>query len=187
MTDPKEVELKLELPPASLAKLGKIPMIRALKEPPKREAEVSVYFDTDTHKLRKHGVLLRVRHSGDRYVQAIKVAGNGRLLERDEWESEIAGEMPELDRARGTALEPLLSNKLRRRLKPLFETRVRRTTYPLVNGAQAVVLTVDRGKIDTGERSTPLCEIELELERGDEAGCSRLRASSPRCCRRSSR
>jgi triphosphatase len=38
-----------------------------------------------------------------------------------------------------------------------------------MNGAQAIGLTVDRGKIDTGERSAPLCEIELELERGDEA------------------
>jgi triphosphatase len=169
MTAPKEVELKLELPPASLPNLGKIPLIRTLEVPAKHATEVSVYFDTDTHKLRKHGVLLRVRHTGDRYVQTIKATGNGRLLERDEWESEIAGATPDLDLARGTALEPLLSDKLRRRLKPLFETRVRRTTYPLVNGAQAIVLTVDRGKIDTGERSAPLCEIELELERGDEA------------------
>jgi inorganic triphosphatase YgiF len=169
MTAPKEVELKLELPPASLPNLAKIPLIRALEQPPEQATEVSVYFDTDTHKLRKHGVLLRVRRIGDRYVQTIKAAGNGALLARDEWESEIAGEMPDLDLARGTALEPLLSDKLRRGLKPLFETRVRRKTYPLVNGAQAIVLTVDHGKIDTGERSAPLCEIELELERGDEA------------------
>src|SRR5215468_9984074 len=169
MTAPKEVELKLELPPASLPDLGKIPLVRALEQRPKHATEVSVYFDTDTHKLRKHGVLLRVRRSGDHYVQTIKATGNGRLLERDEWESEIAGETPDLDLARGTVLEPLLSDKLRRQLKPVFETRVRRTTYPLVNGTQAVVLTVDRGKIDTGERSSPLCEIELELEHGDEA------------------
>jgi len=109
MTDPKETELKLELPPASLANLREIPLIRALEEPPKHDTEVSVYFDTDTHKLRKHGVLLRVRRSGDRYVQTIKATGNGRLLERDEWESEIADEMPDLNLARDTALEPLLA------------------------------------------------------------------------------
>jgi triphosphatase len=174
MTAPKEVELKLELPPASLPNLAKIPLIRALEQPPEQATEVSVYFDTDTHKLRKHGVLLRVRRIGDRYVQTIKAAGNGALLARDEWESEIAGETPDLDLARGTALEPLLSDKLRRGLKPLFETRVRRKTYPLVNGAQAIVLTVDHGKIDTGERSAPLCEIELELERGDEAALFKI-------------
>jgi inorganic triphosphatase YgiF len=48
-------------------------------------------------KLRKHGVPLRVRRIGDRYVQTIKATSNGRLLERDEWESEIAGEVPDLD------------------------------------------------------------------------------------------
>ena len=133
MTAPKEVELKLELPPASLPNLAKIPLIRALEQPPEQATEVSVYFDTDTHKLRKHGVLLRVRRVGDRYIQTIKATGNGALLARDEWESEIAGEMPDLDLARGTALEPLLSDKLRRGLKPLFETRVRRTIYPIAD------------------------------------------------------
>jgi inorganic triphosphatase YgiF len=50
-----------------------------------------------------------VRRIGDRYVQTIKATGNGRLLERNEWESDIGGEMPDLDLARGTALEPLLN------------------------------------------------------------------------------
>jgi inorganic triphosphatase YgiF len=59
-----------------------------------------------------------------------------------------------------------LTEKLRRRLKPLFETRVRRTVYPIIDDKRAIALTVDRGTIDTGIQSTPLCELELELERG---------------------
>jgi triphosphatase len=35
--------------------------------------------------------------------------------------------------------------------------------------SSAIALTLDHGKIDTGGRSAPLCEIELELERGDRA------------------
>jgi triphosphatase len=168
MTTPKEVEIKLELAPAGLPKLKTIPLVRALKTPGRRSTEVSVYFDTDTHKLRKHGLMLRVRRIGGRYVQTIKASGNSGLFERDEWENEIAGDVPDLDLARGTALEPLITDKLRRQLKPLFETRVQRTVYPLTNGAHAIALTIDRGKIDTGARSTPLCEIELELKRGNE-------------------
>jgi triphosphatase len=168
MTTPKEVEIKLELAPASLPQLKKIPLIRALKAPERSATEVSVYFDTDTHKLRKHGLMLRVRRTGDRYIQTIKASGNSGLFERDEWESEIASEAPDLDLARGTALEPLITDKFRRQLKPMFETRVRRTVYPLTNGAHAIALTVDRGKIDTGVRTAPLCEIELELERGNQ-------------------
>ena len=77
--------------------------------------------------------------------------------------------MPDLRLAQGTALEPLLSRKFCRQLKPVFETRVRRKTYPLTDGDSAIALTLDRGEIDTGDRSQPLCEIELELKRGHEA------------------
>jgi inorganic triphosphatase YgiF len=167
---PKEFEIKLELPPASLPALKKIPLIRGLRASPKRTTEVSVYFDTDKRKLRKNGLLLRVRRIGDRHIQTIKASGNSRLFERDEWEAEIAGEQPDLRLARGTALEPLVNGKLDRRLKPLFETRVRRSVYPLADHGGAVALTVDRGTIAVDRRSMPLCEIELELEHGDPTG-----------------
>ena len=54
------IEVKLELPPANLAALKKVPPLRALKAP-RRATEVSVYFDTDKRKLRKNGLMLRVR------------------------------------------------------------------------------------------------------------------------------
>ncbi|HEY6993688.1 MAG TPA: CHAD domain-containing protein [Xanthobacteraceae bacterium] len=167
MTVPKEIEIKLGLPATSLARLKKIPLLRALKAPPKRETQVSVYFDTDKHTLRKKGLMLRVRRVGSRYVQTIKATGNSGLFERDEWEGEIASEMPDLRLARGTALEPLLSDKFCRQLRPMFETRVRRTTYPIADGERDIALTLDKGEIATGRRSEPLCEIELELKRGN--------------------
>ncbi len=51
----------------------------------------------------------------------------------------------------------------------MFETRVQRTVYPVTNKTCSIALTVDRGTIDTGTHSVPLCEIELELERGNVA------------------
>jgi triphosphatase len=169
VTTPKEIEIKLELAPASLRRLKQMRLVRASKAPVRRRTEVSVYFDTVKHKLHKNGLTLRVRRIGDRYLQTIKATKNGKLFERDEWESEIAGEMPDLRLARGTALEPLLDGGLRRRLKPMFETRVRRELYPVAKGEHAFALMLDQGKIDTGTRSTPLCEIEIEFERGDAA------------------
>jgi inorganic triphosphatase YgiF len=65
----KEIEVKLELAPESLRRLERIPLLRALKVKPRQTAEVSVYFDTDNHKLRKRGLMLRVRRIGSRYVQ----------------------------------------------------------------------------------------------------------------------
>jgi inorganic triphosphatase YgiF len=143
--------------------------LRTVKPIAKGESEVSVYFDTANQKLRKKGLMLRVRRHGRHYTQTIKATGSGGTFERDEWETEIAGSDPDLDEANGTALEPILTQKLRRRLRPAFETRVSRTVYPLVANGHAVELTLDRGTIETGKRSLPLCEIELELKRGNAA------------------
>jgi inorganic triphosphatase YgiF len=166
MSSPKEIELKLEVPPASLPGLGKIPSVRALADHPDTETEISVYFDTDKQKLRRHGLTLRVRRTGKRLLQTIKATAAGAFLERDEWEEEVPSETPDLSLARGTALEPLLSRKLGQKLKPLFETKVRRTSCSLSDESRAVAVTLDKGRIHTGERSQPLCEIELELKRG---------------------
>src|SRR5262249_49285633 len=153
MPAPKEIEVKLELPSASLPRFKKIPLLRGEKRRPKSATEVSVYFDTDKQKLHKNGMTLRVRRGGDRYVQTIKSAGNSGPFTRHEWESEIEGAAPDLRLAQGTALEPLVSGKFRRQLKPVFETRVRRTTYPLSNGKTDIALTLDEGKIVTGRSS----------------------------------
>jgi triphosphatase len=136
---------------------------------PNHTTEVSVYFDTDKHKLRKRRVTLRVRRAGNHYTQTIKASGNLAPFERREWETEIAGKGPDLTLSRGTALEPLMTKKLRRQLRPMFETRVQRTVYPIGNNTDAIALTVDRGTIDTDTRKLPICEIELELKRGTAA------------------
>ena len=66
----------------------------------------SVYFDTDKLKLHKNGFSLRIRRIGDRHVQTIKRGGNTAVLERDEWESETEGELPDFKAARKTPLRP---------------------------------------------------------------------------------
>src|SRR5262249_8691919 len=84
---------------------------------------------------------------------------------RDEWEHPIGGRQPDLDVAQDAALAPVFGKKLRRGLKPIFETRVRRTVYPIQSGVSEIELTVDKGKVEAGRQSSPLCERELELKR----------------------
>jgi triphosphatase len=169
MTEPLEVELKLELSASALPQFRKLPLIRELAASAKRSEQVSVYFDTDTHKLRRHGLTLRVRRIGDRYTQTIKATRHSNILTRNEWESEIADEAPDLARARGTALDPVLTAKFRSKLKPQFETSVRRTVFSLERDGAVIELALDVGTIDTGAASMRLCEIELELQSGDKA------------------
>jgi inorganic triphosphatase YgiF len=130
---------------------------------------VSTYFDTPKHILRRNGVSLRVRQAGKKRVQTIRTAKDGITLGRGEWESKIESNEPDLRAARGTALEPLLSKKLRRDLNPIFATRVHRTLVPLRPGKSRVELALDRGHVRVGRNATPLAEVELELKNGSVA------------------
>jgi triphosphatase len=165
---PKEFEIKLAAEPATLRRLNKVPLIKTLRKSPKHAAEVSVYFDTDKCSLWRKGVMLRVRRMGNRHVQTIKSAANLAPIERNEWETEIRSAGPDLNLIGGTPLETILTKKMRRGLKPMFETRIHRTIYSLADDQRAFELTIDRGKIDTGDDAEPVCELELELKRGDK-------------------
>src|ERR1700730_7271197 len=170
MSPPRETELKLEVPAHSIARLNSSSLLKRATIASRKPATlVSVYFDTDKLKLRNKGLSLRVRRIGRRYVQTIKQESgeSAGLFARNEWERDIGGKRPDLEAARDTALEPLLSKKLRRGLKPLFETRVRRTVYPIHSGDSEIELTIDKGKVEAGRQSSPLCEVELELKRGE--------------------
>ncbi|HEV7636999.1 MAG TPA: CHAD domain-containing protein [Bradyrhizobium sp.] len=171
MPSPKEIEIKLQLPSAHSARLAGMPWLRQADASKQSENQLSVYFDTKRLKLKRHGLTLRVRQIGDRYIQTVK-SENGSLFERGEWETEIAGGRPELERA--PALEPLGIKKLSKKLRPVFETRVQRTTYPLAQGDSDIALTIDRGEIDAGKKTLPLCEAELELKRGDRTRLFRV-------------
>jgi inorganic triphosphatase YgiF len=167
MTQPGETELKLDVPAGQMTRLrGLLRGERAT--PVKRETLRSVYFDTDKRKLRKRGLSLRIRHAGHRRVQTVKQQrGNSAgLFMRNEWQSEVVGREPDLDAARDTALHPLIGKKLRRKLKPVFVTHVGRQVFPIRRNGSEIELALDQGKVQAGNRSSPLFQLELELKHG---------------------
>src|ERR1700761_4032639 len=168
MSRPQEIELKLEVPPGAAGRVDRLPVLKGVK-PDKAQTLVSVYYDTDKQTLRKCGLSLRVRRQHGRYVQTIKQSDgtSAGLFRRNEWECHVDSIEPDLEAARGTALEPLLGKKLRRNLKPLFQTRVRRQIYPIRRGNSQIEFTVDKGKVEAAGHSSPLCEVELELKHGE--------------------
>ena len=168
MPQPAETELKLEVPADQAARLARLPLLKRIA-PEQSKTLLSVYFDTDKQTLRKSGLSLRIRSINGRHVQTIKQHGGHSvgLFERNEWEHAISGRQPDFDAARGTALEPLLNKKLRRKLKPVFETRVCRTVYPIRKNGSEIELSVDLGQVEAAGRSSPLYEVELELKNGE--------------------
>jgi inorganic triphosphatase YgiF len=79
--DPREIELKLEFDPADLARIHAHPLLATADS--KQETLHSINYDTADLALRKAGVSLRVRDTGERFVQTIKSAnGNAGLFDR---------------------------------------------------------------------------------------------------------
>ena len=93
MSDPREIELKLECEPSDLAALQDHPLLREAAV--QGEAELaSVYFDTADRQLLAARLGLRVRESAGRFVQTLKAEGDG-LFDRPEWEQPVVRSEPD--------------------------------------------------------------------------------------------
>ena len=90
-----ETELKFRIPARSLKALTKS-QIAGGKVGERTESDlVSTYFDTGKHKLKRHGLSMRVRQDGRKQIQTVKWA-NAAQFGRGEWETEIADDVPDL-------------------------------------------------------------------------------------------
>ena len=110
---------------------------------------VSTYFDTRKHKLKRHGISLRVRQDGENQVQTVKSA-NTTQFGRGEWETEIGNDVPDLGKADGTPLEQFPLKKLRRKLKPISRRPSIGSHYPSAleaarSSLQSTLATSSRG------------------------------------------
>src|SRR3954451_4218191 len=174
-----ETELKFRVPAQKLRSLAEGKVLGGEIGAREETSLVSTYFDTPRHKLRRHGLSLRVRHNGDKHIQTIKSAP-GAQFGRGEWETEVEGDVPDLSKVKGTPLELFVSKNPRRSLKPIFETSIRRITLPIRMKASEIELVVDRGKLIAGPRATPIEELELELKKGLPVDLFRLAKSVER-------
>jgi triphosphatase len=177
MSPPREIELKLDVPTRSLPRLTGSTLLNGAAMSARKPASlVSTYFDTNKLKLRRKGLSLRVRQIGRRLVQTVKQenGAGGALLVRGEWDHDIDAKQPDLDAMHDTALAPVLNKKLKRSMKPVFETRVRRKVFQIQSGDSEVELSLDTGTVEAGRKSSPLCEVELELKQGQVIDLFRL-------------
>jgi triphosphatase len=165
----REVELKLLVPPGMLGQLRESPAIlrRARNHGVARRLE-AIYYDTANRALFKHGLSLRVRRVGRRFVQTLKREPlNGHVFVRGEWESPVASATPDVSLLPVSEIGPPLSDLNSAALKPVFITKVRRRTQHLDIPGAEVEVAFDDGTIEADGRSESLTEIELELKAGE--------------------
>ncbi len=167
VTMAREVELKLEIEPG-LA--GRLASDRLLLGQPRVERQVSVYYDTPKGKLRRSGLVLRVRQHDEGWVQTIKRTDDGAgLFDRAEWESPVQSLEPDLQAIAETPLQDLIKPRQFRHLIPVFRTDIERTSWHLNEGSGAIELTYDEGQVEAGATSEAVHELELELSDGEVA------------------
>lgn len=163
----REIELKFVLTAEAARR------IRAQAFAQGRDDELaSTYFDTPALDLRAATATLRLRRTGDGWVQTLKAAGASAI-------SRFEDERPAPEGRLDASLFP---RKVLRRLgdvdpadlKPLFETRVKRRIQMALRNGAAVETALDEGDIrlcgaNAGDGRTPIRELELELKSGSMA------------------
>ena len=164
-----EVELKLLAPQGTLEKLREVPVIvqHARNRGSFRRLE-TVYYDTPERLLFQHGMSLRVRRSGNHFIQTLKLPPTiGQPLARRQWEAPVDGATPELARIPADQVGDPVTTLTNDALVPVFATKVRRHARQLDLPDASVEIAFDEGTIEAGARQEVLSEIELELKSGN--------------------
>lgn len=131
------------------------------------------YFDTADELLMKSGVALRIRSMNQRYIQTLKTRGSSRvgMHARGEWEWELKQDALDLSLIDTTLLPSNLQNgRWEKELLEVFRTDFTRQIWLILEGNTTMEVVIDKGEVRSPYGSTPICEIELELKKGDEEG-----------------
>ncbi|HEX7866020.1 MAG TPA: CYTH and CHAD domain-containing protein [Variovorax sp.] len=174
-----EIEFKFCIPPSRL---------KAVEAALKRGTVIRTrlqarYFDTADQRLAADGMVLRLRKEGRRWVQTVKATGDN-ALHRLEHNVDLGttGPAPQIDpqRHQGTPVGERLA-KLLAEGTPLVErqstdiVRLTRDVRVTGTGGAVVEMALDVGKVvaharTPEQRESPVCELELELKRGEVQG-----------------
>ena len=159
----REIELKLDLGPGSHERVRSSQPLAGAEA--KSTPQLSIYYDTKDGRLAEQGCSLRVRRTGNAWVQTLKQStAAGGLVDRGEWDWAVEGDTPELEKLEELPLDlgvPIA--KLERKLRPILRSEVERTSWQLEHGGSRVQVDLDVGSLQADERRAGIEEVEFEL------------------------
>lgn len=166
---PREIEMKFAVPAGRAAELAaelaRVPGLEGLADAAPRQM-AATYFDTEKGALRRAKLALRVRRTGDKFVQTLKDAGDG-ALSRGEWERQVKGPAPNRAALRATPAARLVAKA---KLVAAFVVEVERRTVVVIEGESRIELALDEGVVKAKGREAAFAELELELKAGPQWG-----------------
>ncbi len=164
----REIELKLEVDPDDLPLVRQDPFLARAES--HSNHQVTVYYDTPETRLKKHGLTLRVRSVGGKFIQTVKpVTDSVGLLSREEMECEVRSLEPDLGWLSDHPIHSLLRDQKRDRLEPVICSDVNRTSWQIDRRNGSMQVDLDHGTITAGEHSEEFAELEFELRDGAPA------------------
>ncbi len=174
-----EIELKLRLSPQNLndPSHALVNFLNQHAEPDGETLLQNHYYDSDDAALASAKAALRIRQKGDHFEQTLKTAGssNGGMHQRREWNWPLESNALNADVLADEEVQQHWPQNLNiEQLQPVFATHFQRRAWRWtleVNGKTTTAeVVIDLGEIRSGDKTQPLCELELELLDGDAAG-----------------
>jgi inorganic triphosphatase YgiF len=169
-----EFELKLEVPAEGVEGVA-----RALgRGKTTRQLLKSVYFDTQDEALGRHGITLRLRKDGRRWVQTAKAPGDSpvhRLEHNVPVRAPRGAAAPGIDWRLhgGTPAGDFIAKVLQRKptddalpLRAVYQTQVERLARIVSFKGATVEIALDRGRVSAGDEWQAIHEVEFELKKG---------------------
>lgn len=170
-----ERELKLRVSAEHLDALRQAPLLAHRKRGKRPQLMTSTYFDTPALALHGCKTSLRVRTVGTERVQTLKREGSAQagLFERDEFETPVARDIPDLELLRDHIPDNDACGRLihddatATQLNPVFVTKIKRSVFPLrLPSGDEIEIALDEGTVETQSQSVPIAALELELKQG---------------------
>lgn len=165
-----ETELKLRIAPEQIARLKRHALLKALTATrPITRRLYNIYYDTPKLALQKSGMALRLRRTGQQWLQTLKGGGSikGGLHQRNEWEMPVSGPTLDFSLPETAEWDEYLPLPLRKKLLPVFVTDFSRSSRMLDWQGAQIELCMDQGEVRTEQHSATICELELELKSGE--------------------
>src|SRR3989338_517728 len=165
-----ETELKLRIAPEQLVRLKRHPLLREHQgTPPVPRRLHNIYYDPPKLELHKAEMALRLRRAGRQWLQTLKGGGSVQagMHRRNEWEVPVSRAALDFSSPQTVDWDAHLPLRLRKKLQPVFVTDFSRTSRMLDWQGAQIELCMDHGEAHTEQRSTPICELELELKSGE--------------------
>jgi len=163
MADGHEIELKLAASPAMLAHLRSMDLLQGNG----RVRQFStIYYDTQDQRLAAAHLALRIRDDGKAFEITLKRAATDTAISRPEWNAPLDGPQLDLGALPPEAARLVIKAAKGADLGPVFSLAVDRDVRTVAFGRSKIELAFDEGHVTAGNRTAPMCELEIELLTG---------------------